>query len=140
LKSSVLTDILVFFFICAQKWPIFCMWPNIIKKLSVPYFFGWFVFYFQELTYAKSFVFCGCVAWLFVPRYRVANSITARGPEFIEARHWSRFKFESSLNVMVAQMSGGKRLWWVMRATVSSSSRIHKTWFLLFFFFTYFFH
>ena len=34
----------------------------IIKKISVLYFFGWFVFCFQELMYAKSFVFrCGIV-------------------------------------------------------------------------------
>ena len=48
------------FFIFAQKWLIFGMWPNIIKKISVLYFFGLVYFlFFQELTSAKNFVFRG---------------------------------------------------------------------------------
>ena len=35
LGKNILTDNLGVFFICAQKWLTFCMWTNIIEKISV---------------------------------------------------------------------------------------------------------
>ena len=57
-------------------------------------FLGWFVFYFQELTYAKNFVFRGGIVSSFVPSVA----------EFIEARRKQPY---SKFEVTVCEWHGG---------------------------------
>ena len=55
--KNVLTDILGLFFIFAQKWLIFCMWPNSIKEISVLCFFGLVCFLFPRINVCKKLRF-----------------------------------------------------------------------------------
>ena len=70
------------FLICAQKWLPFSMWSNIIKKISVLHFFWLVCFCVQKALFFAVVLFdCSCRKL-----YRVAHSITAHGPEFVEVR------------------------------------------------------
>ena len=57
LGKNTPTDILGFSFICAQKWLIFYMWPNIVEKISVLYLFRLVCFWFPRIHLCKKLYF-----------------------------------------------------------------------------------
>ena len=73
---------LCFFYFCSKVADFLHVTQHYYKNKGI--FFGWFVFYLQELIYAKSFIFRGGIVWLCIPRYWVANSITVHWPSSLK--------------------------------------------------------